>query len=42
MASKKKDSEGKTIAIAVILFAAGLVALVYAIQFIINFFFPNL
>ncbi|WP_255233374.1 hypothetical protein [Aliifodinibius salipaludis] len=42
MASKKKDSEGKTIAIAVILFAAGLVALIYAIQFIIGFFFPNL
>lgn len=42
MTSKKKDSEGKTIAIAVILFAVGLVALIYAIQFIINYFFPNL
>ncbi|MDZ7660289.1 hypothetical protein [Fodinibius sp.] len=42
MAKKKKDSEGKTIAIAVILFAAGLVALIYAIQFIIGYFFPNL
>jgi hypothetical protein len=42
MSSKKKDSEGKTIAIAVILFAAGLVALIYAIQFIVGYFFPNL
>lgn len=42
MAKKKKDSEGKTIAIAVILFAAGVVVLIYAVQFIINYFFPNL
>ncbi len=41
MAQKKKDSEGKTIAIAVILFAAGIVALIYAVQFIFNYFFPN-
>lgn len=41
MASKKKSSEGKTIAVAVILFAVGIVALIYAIQFIIGYFFPN-
>lgn len=39
--SKNNISEGKAIAIAVILFAAGLVALIYAIQFIIGYFFPN-
>lgn len=41
MGSKKKDSEGKTIAMAVIIFAVGVVAIIYAIQFIINYFFPN-
>lgn len=41
MAAKNKDSEGKTIAIAVILFAVGVVALIYAIQFIVGYFFPN-
>lgn len=41
MAAKNKDSEGKTIALAVILFAVGIVALIYAVQFIIGYFFPN-
>ena len=39
--SKKEMSEGKAITIAVLLFAAGLVAFIYAIQFIIDYFFPN-
>ncbi len=39
--SKKELSEGKAIAIAVVLFAAGLVALIYGIQFVIEYFFPN-
>lgn len=39
--SKKSLSEGKAITIAVLLFAAGLVALIYAVQFIIGYFFPN-
>jgi hypothetical protein len=38
---KKELSEGQTIAIAVVLFAVGLVALIYGVQFLINNFFPN-
>ncbi|SHF86742.1 hypothetical protein SAMN05443144_11468 [Fodinibius roseus] len=47
MANKKKSpprkemSEGKAIAISVLLFTAGAVALVYAIKFLINYFFPG-
>lgn len=47
MAKKKKQStkkglsEGQAITAAVILFAAGLVGLIYALQFIIGYFFPN-
>ncbi len=40
--SKKEMSEGKAIAVTVLLFAVGLIAAVYAIQFVINYFFPNL
>lgn len=45
--SKKKESskielsEGQTIAIAVIVFAVGLVALIYGVQYLFNYFFPN-
>ena len=47
MANKKKSpprkeiSEGKAIAISVLLFTAGAVALVYAFNFLFNFFFPG-
>ncbi len=41
-ASKKGLSEGQAIAIAVVLFAGGLVALIYVVQVIIEYFFPNL
>lgn len=45
MANNKKGStelsEGQTIAIAVIVFAVVLVALIYGIQFLIDYFFPN-
>lgn len=34
-------SEGQTIAIAVVVLALVLVALIYGIQFLIDFFFPN-
>jgi uncharacterized membrane protein len=40
--SKKEMSEGKAIAITVLLFAVGLIAAVYAVQFVIDYFFPNL
>lgn len=40
--TKKGLSEGKAIAVAVILFAGGLIALIYILQFIIGYFFPNL
>lgn len=40
--SKKEMSEGKAIALTVLLFALGLIATVYALQYIINYFFPNL
>lgn len=39
---KKEMSEGKAIAISVLLFTAGAVILVYAIKFLINYFFPGL
>lgn len=38
---KKELSEGQTIAIAVIVFAIAVVALIYGVQFLINYFFPN-
>lgn len=38
---KKEMSEGKAITITVLLIAAGLIALVYAVQFIFGYFFPN-
>jgi len=38
----KKISEGQAIAITVMLFAVGLIASIYALKFIINFFFPNI
>lgn len=47
MANKKKSpprkemSEGKAIAISVLMFTAGAVTLVYAIKFLINYFFPG-
>lgn len=41
MSKNKELSEGQTIAIAVILFAIALVALVYGVQFLIGYFFPN-
>lgn len=34
-------SEGKAITIAVLLFAVGLVVLIYIIQLVIGYFFPN-
>lgn len=40
--SKSNLSEGQAIAVAVILFAAGLIALIYVLQFIVGYFFPNL
>lgn len=39
---KKQMSEGKAIAIAVLLFVAASVAVVYALSFVIDYFFPNL
>lgn len=39
--SKKEMSEGKAIAISVLLFTAGAIVLVYAIKFLINYFFPG-
>jgi len=38
---KKEMSEGKTIAITVLLVAAGLIGLVFAIQFLVEYLFPN-
>ncbi|MDZ7680211.1 MAG: hypothetical protein U5J63_00530 [Fodinibius sp.] len=38
---KKELSEGQTIAIAVLVLAAGLVALVFGAQFLIEYLFPN-
>jgi hypothetical protein len=38
---KKELSEGQTIAIAVLVLAAGLIALVFGVQFLIEYFFPN-
>lgn len=40
--SKKELSEGKAIAVAVLIITAGLIAAVYAIKYIIGFFFPDL
>lgn len=39
--AKKELSEGQTIAVAVIAIALGLVALIYGVQYLFNFFFPN-
>lgn len=39
--SKKEMSEGKAIAIAVLLFGAGLFIALYLLQLIFNYFFPN-
>lgn len=39
--SKKGLTEGQTIAIAVLLLAVGLIAIIYGVQFLINFFLPN-
>ena len=48
MAKKKKGntsnkglSEGQTIAVAVLIFAVALVALIYGVQFLFEYFFPN-
>lgn len=48
MAKKKKDqkskkglSEGQTIAVAVLILAAGITALIFGVQFLIEYFFPN-
>lgn len=48
MAKKKKNnsskielSEGQTIAVAVIVIALGLVALIFGVQYLIDYFFPN-
>ena len=38
---KKELSEGKTIAIAVLVLAAALIGLIYGIQFLIDYFFPG-
>lgn len=35
-------SEGKAIVLSVLLFTAGAVALVYALKYLINYFFPGL
>lgn len=40
-AAKQEMSEGKAIAITVALVTIGIIALVYAAQFVINFLFPN-
>jgi len=39
--TQKKLSEGQAIAITVLLFAAGVIALIYALKFIVEYFFPN-
>lgn len=39
--SKIELSEGQTIAVAVIVIALGLVALVFGVQYLIDYFFPN-
>lgn len=41
-APKKQISEGKAIAIAVLLFVAASIAVIYGLSFVIDFFFPNL
>ncbi len=38
---QKEMSEGKAIAITVLLVAAGLIAFIFAIQFLIGYLFPN-
>lgn len=38
---KKEMSEGKAIAISVLLFTAGAIVLVYAIKLLIDYFFPG-
>jgi len=38
---KKEMSEGKAIAITVLLIAAGLIALIFGIQYLIGYLFPN-
>lgn len=40
-ATGKEMSEGKAIALTVLLIAIGLIAIIYGIQFIVNYFFPN-
>lgn len=39
---KKKISEGQAIAITVLLFAIGLIAGIYALKFIFDYFFPGI
>lgn len=39
--SKKEMSEGKAITITVLLIAAGLIALIYGVQYFLQYFFPN-
>lgn len=39
--AKNELSEGQTIAVAVIVIAIGLVALIYGVQYLFNYFFPN-
>jgi hypothetical protein len=39
--TKKKMSEGKVIAVTVLLFGAGLIVFIYALKLIFNYFFPN-
>lgn len=39
--SRKGLSEGKAIAISVLLFTGGIVLVVYALKFLINYFFPG-
>lgn len=38
---KKEMSEGKAIAISVLLFGAGLIVLIYVLQLLFGYFFPN-
>jgi len=39
--SKKGLSEGQTIAVAVLILAAGLIAVIFGVQFLVEYFFPN-
>lgn len=38
---KKEMSEGRAIALSVLLFTAGAAVLVYAVKFLISYFFPG-